>query len=628
MPYPPSQLLNRPAGVRLSFPADTPAGTWTVTEVWLTDIVGNTATYTDLALAPITFTDNADIALTDVAVTPTEVDNWNADATSVVSATVTAPASITAAELIADAPCVVGAPTLPAGASGSITVPVTVPMGALGCEISGFVVRDEAGHVSVLGTDHWAAPLPSPTRKWGPGPEIRDITVGIDSVNWNESTNFDVTVDMHSWSPAIVQAAIWVKGSDEDFPHYHDVPNVRDGKVTFPVRALVTALGVDELTVQVSLRDEAGMWKLERDDRTIRVNRPAGLSGYVPGEPTRLLDTRTTGRPLRPGGLFTLDTEVPAGATAVVLNVTAVDPTASSHLTVWPDGTQQPNTSSLDFVAGQTVANLVTVPVSADGKVRFRNNSGSVHVVVDTFGYYSSVSGLRFHPKAPERALDTRVNNQPLGPGSERLVDLSEVVFRADAVVLNVTVTDPTASGFLTVWQDGTPRPATSNINFPAGWTGANQVIVPVEDFVSDIRLYNHAGSAHVAVDVAGYFSQDPWGSAYFVAAGPTRALDTRQSTAMGPGAVRELVVPGLPANVDAVVLNVTATEPTAAGFLTVWAGDAPRPTTSSLNFAAGQTVPNMVTVPVKNGKIQLYNFTGSTHVIVDVSGYYLRAHY
>ena len=72
---------------------------------------------------------------------------------------------------------------------------------------------------------------------------------------------------------------------------------------------------------------------------------------------------------------------------------------------------------------------------------------------------------------------------------------------------------------------------------------------------------------------------------------------------------------------------SMAVTEPAAAGFVTVWAGGAPRPTASNLNFVAGQTVPNLVVAPVgADGKIQLYNSAGgSTELVADVAGYYLQ---
>ena len=76
--------------------------------------------------------------------------------------------------------------------------------------------------------------------------------------------------------------------------------------------------------------------------------------------------------------------------------------------------------------------------------------------------------------------------------------------------------------------------------------------------------------------------------------------------------------------NASAVVLNVTATQPSDAGHLTVWPAGQPRPSASNLNVAAGQTVPNLVIAKVgTGGQVSIYNNSGSTHVIANVLGYF-----
>ncbi|WP_133897801.1 hypothetical protein [Streptomyces sp. KS 21] len=68
--------------------------------------------------------------------------------------------------------------------------------------------------------------------------------------------------------------------------------------------------------------------------------------------------------------------------------MTVTDAKDGGHLTVWPSGPPRPNSSSLNWTAGRTVANLVTVPVGADGKVEIANLGwGSAHVIVDLFGH-------------------------------------------------------------------------------------------------------------------------------------------------------------------------------------------------------------------------------------------------
>ncbi|MBP0452029.1 hypothetical protein J5Y04_21165 [Kitasatospora sp. RG8] len=238
--------------------------------------------------------------------------------------------------------------------------------------------------------------------------------------------------------------------------------------------------------------------------------------------PSRALDTRTTG----PGGTAqpvgadaTVNLElagrnrVPAaGATAVVLNVTATDSTGSSFLTVYPHGTSRPVTSNLNFTAGQTVPNLVTVPLGADGSVDLYNHVGTANLVVDVFGFYTGApSGSGFTSTGPSRVLDTRdPGRRPVGQGGILSWSVSDEpalpAGKVSAVVLNVTATGPTAASHLDVYPGGSPRPSSSNLNYRAGETVANTVIVPV-DRSGDVNFYNNAGSVDVVVDLFGYFT-------------------------------------------------------------------------------------------------------------------------
>ena len=81
----------------------------------------------------------------------------------------------------------------------------------------------------------------------------------------------------------------------------------------------------------------------------------------------------------------------------------------------------------------------------------------------------------------------------------------------------------------------------------------------------------------------------------------------------------------GVPASgVSAVVLNVTVTNPTAGSYLTAYPSGGSVPTASNLNFAPGESVPNLVVAKVgNNGKVSVYNAAGTTDVIFDVTGWY-----
>jgi hypothetical protein len=197
--------------------------------------------------------------------------------------------------------------------------------------------------------------------------------------------------------------------------------------------------------------------------------------------------------------------------------------------------------------------------------------------------------------------------------------------------VLNVTVTEAQAAGFVTVYPCGAARPTASNLNYVAGSTIANEVIVKVGDG-GQVCLFTQSAT-HLVVDVAGYF---PVGSSLSSLV-PARLLESRAGLSTidggfngvgvrGAGTVTSLPVlgrGGVGGDAAAVVLNVTVTEAQAAGFVTVYPCGAARPTASNLNYVAGSTIANEVIVKVGDGG-QVCLFTQSaTHLVVDVAGYF-----
>ncbi|MFI8521368.1 hypothetical protein ACIGEZ_26630 [Streptomyces sp. NPDC085481] len=353
---------------------------------------------------------------------------------------------------------------------------------------------------------------------------------------------------------------------------------------------------------------------------------------YSPVTPARLLDTRSgLGAPkakVGPGGTVRLKVAGQAGApaeglTAVVLNVTATNATKASFVSVYPYETQRTSASNLNFTAGRTAANLVTVPV-VNGWVELYNKNGSVDLLADIAGYYTEgTAGSAYQPVTPTRLLDTRT-----GTGAPKAkvaaggtVTLAVTEPGVTAVAMNVTATNATAAGFVSVYPYGTARPDVSSLNFAAGQTVPNLVIVPVKD--GKVTFYNRAGTVDLLADVAGYFK--PGAGSVFTGMQPKRLMDTRDGTGVpkakvGPGKTVSLTVG---TKYKAVVLNVTATNPTEGSFVSVYPYGTARTSASSLNFSTGQTVPNLVIVPVKDGKVTFYNKNGSVDLIADVTGYY-----
>ncbi|MEN3314804.1 MAG: hypothetical protein V7605_1038 [Acidimicrobiaceae bacterium] len=236
-----------------------------------------------------------------------------------------------------------------------------------------------------------------------------------------------------------------------------------------------------------------------------------------------------------------------------------------------------------------------------------------------------------FTAVAPIRILDTRTGTGApagkVGPGQALQLQVTGAggvpSTGVAAVALNVTVTEPSAVGFLTVYPTGEAQPLASSANFVPGQTAANAVVVKVGTG-GRVTIFNSSGATHVVADVAGWHATGrDTGSAYTPVT-PVRLLDTRSGTALGPGGVVSLkVTDGRPANLSAVALNVTATQPSTGGFLTLYPSGGSRPLASSLNVAAGQTRPNFVAVKVGNGSVDIYNNSGTTHVVVDLLGYW-----
>ena len=365
---------------------------------------------------------------------------------------------------------------------------------------------------------------------------------------------------------------------------------------------------------------------------------PAGGQYHPLPLPQRILDTRTGAalgaqatRRLQVGGSGGIPS---TGVSAAILNVTVTDTTAASYLTLYPGGAPRPTASNLNWVPRHTVANLVEVALASDGTVDIFNAAGSADVVIDAQGWVQSATstaayGSYLNPMAPFRVLDTRDGtggpNVKLGPGATITVQVDGGF--SNGLVLNLTVTNATAPSYLVVWPAGQSRPTSSNINFAAGETVANRVMVPV---TGSIDIYNAAGSVDVIADLNGAFraeNANATTACRLMPMTPTRIVDTRDAGGpLGPNSSRLVQVTGalVPATARAVILNITVTNTSAASYLTAWPDQSPRPLASDLNWTAGETMPSLAVVELSSGgKLDLYNAAGGADVIIDVAGWY-----
>jgi hypothetical protein len=214
------------------------------------------------------------------------------------------------------------------------------------------------------------------------------------------------------------------------------------------------------------------------------------------------------------------------------------------------------------------------------------------------------------------------------------------------AVALNLTVTNPTAAGYLTAYPSGSTLPDSSNVNYAKGETVPDEVIVPV-GLDGKIKIYNaSSGSADIIADVSGYFTS-PTGSSVatsaFVPVPPTRVLDTRDSSTWvgwsgdGPlGADKAYSDETFPAAMGftSAVVNATVTNSQTNGYITLYpynSSSSAIPTASNVNYGHNETVANLAiaslgTTADSNGAVNLgmYNASkGTTDFILDLTGYF-----
>ena len=154
---------------------------------------------------------------------------------------------------------------------------------------------------------------------------------------------------------------------------------------------------------------------------------------------------------------------------------------------------------------------------------------------------------------APARVLDTRTGNgaprAAVGGGRTLAVKVTGLAgvpaAGVAAVVVNVTVTQPTAGGYITAWADGAARPGTSNLDFSAGQSVPNLAVVPV-GADGDIALFNGSpGTVQLIVDVTGYYRADQLYTTepgdWTATAGPLGANSNPYETAITPANVNRL---------------------------------------------------------------------------------------
>ncbi|MEP7203742.1 MAG: CAP domain-containing protein [Ilumatobacteraceae bacterium] len=368
----------------------------------------------------------------------------------------------------------------------------------------------------------------------------------------------------------------------------------------------------------------------------------APATGLAPLAPARIVDTRSSSGASRLNAGITTHIQVsglggvPSEAKAVMANVTVTGPSGSGFLTMWNCSDAQPEVSTLNFSANETVANAATIPLDSSGQL-CAFSSQSADLVIDVSGYYSTSASGRYMPVSPVRLMDSRSGiGTPARFAASQVVELSvvgvvNIPTNATAVALNVTGILPNVNAFITVFPCG-ELPPTSSLNPAAGKVTPNLVIAPVSS-TGTVCFFANTG-IDLAVDVVGYVSSSA--NNRFTPSTPFRFTDTRDTSRIAINAgqsglrlapsqtliVQMAGVRGVPDNARAISANLTVVDATDRGFVTAWpCGELPM--ASNVNYELGAAVANAAELPLGSGGAICIYSSSSVHVIIDVNGWW-----
>ena len=318
--------------------------------------------------------------------------------------------------------------------------------------------------------------------------------------------------------------------------------------------------------------------------------------------------------------------------------------------------------STTTLLSGQSCTSVLSFLPTTGGPT-----SGTITLTSNTLNagsstlpvFLSQSNGLYFVPVAPCRVVDTR-NPGTFAAGALAPSEIRHLAIRnstncpstipssadVQAYALNVTVVPPAGPGhvldFLTVAPSISSRPGFSTLNSRDGRTKANAAIVPANLTSSDrsVDVFS-TDNTDLILDVFGYYVPQTSASALaYYPLPPCRVADTRSGNGgiMATAESRPFPIWGVcsvPNTAQAFALNLTALPPgstpgTGASvplpFLTAWPTGQAQPVVSTLNATTGAVTANAAIIPAgASGNISVY-VQSTTHLIIDVSGYYAPA--
>jgi hypothetical protein len=364
-------------------------------------------------------------------------------------------------------------------------------------------------------------------------------------------------------------------------------------------------------------------------DSRVGLSLPNGAiaSGTTVGFPVTALENSTT-----------MPSNIPAGADAVALNVTAIAPASGGNLqvtnsntcTTTTSTTPEIGTAAVNFQPGQDTSNTIVVPTTA-AFLCIRDVGAPVQVTLDATGY--TTSGFT---SADATLLDTRPSSQSgtlLGPlAGGQVYSVGTGLVAGTEVALEVTAVAPTAPGNLRVFPEtisGPPAasgvPDTAAVNYIPG-TDSGSYFLTTVGYAGKIDIYSDStGTVNVVLGEAGTFT----GSSLVASTAPYRILDTRPTGIASGSSVTVTGSPSgsgsvfTPGNEVGVFGQLSDINPSAQGYETVYPAGAAVPNTASIANYPGQVRENTAFAPLNSsGQFSIASVGGTTNSTFDVSGY------
>lgn len=328
-----------------------------------------------------------------------------------------------------------------------------------------------------------------------------------------------------------------------------------------------------------------------------------------------------------------------SGVTAVVITLTAVHSDDSEgRAIVWADGTSRPSITSMDYVAGSTRSNMVTVPLGANGKIDLYNNGTATEYVIDIQGWYATSKapavGSQF-VSASGKIVDTRSGQgtTTLAANTWSTVQISGVAgiptTGVTAVSVMAVVAESSGSGTLTVRPSGTisELPVMLYADKSAANTSNSAIMTLGTGGKIDVKATT---KADVILSLEGYYTATSGSTTGgFVPTTPAVVAQSQAGAPLQPGTTTHFQITGdiVPSTAKAVFLNISTThQNSSAGDWSIYPSDGPSNSTSfNIPVAAGVTTSNGAAVALgASGAVDLKLRGAAADVSIRVEGYFL----